>query len=117
MPHDIEATAEQVFAAPEGQLVQTGIPRPTAHNIVEFHDFDPLEKELCELPRLGARLVKWPDPDYPVNLRHIADPPPYIFVRGTLTPNDPIPFRTVVFRIFVDEVTGRECRPGSPPRS
>ena len=82
-------TAEQVFAAPEVQLVQTGIPRPTAHNIVEFHDFDPLEKELCELPRLGARLVKWPDPDYPVNLRHIADPPPYVFVRGTLTPNDP----------------------------
>jgi len=82
-------TAEQVFAAPEEQLVQTGIPRPTAHNIAEFHDFDPLEKELCELPRLGARLVKWPDPDYPVNLRHIPDPPPYIFVRGTLTPNDP----------------------------
>ena len=55
-------TPEQVFAASEEQLVQTGIPRPTAHNIAEFHDFDPLEKELCELPRLGARLVKCPIP-------------------------------------------------------
>jgi nitroimidazol reductase NimA-like FMN-containing flavoprotein (pyridoxamine 5'-phosphate oxidase superfamily) len=30
---------------------------------------------------------------------------------GTLTPNDPVPFRTVVFRIHTAEITGRECRP------
>ena len=75
---------ERIFGAGESELVQTGIPRPTAHNIVTFADFAPLEKELCELPRLGARMVRWSDPDYPVNLRHIADPPPYFFVRGTL---------------------------------
>jgi uncharacterized protein len=32
-------------------------------------------------------------------------------VPGTLTPNDPVPFRTVVFRIDTAEFTGRECRP------
>jgi uncharacterized protein len=30
---------------------------------------------------------------------------------GTLTPTDPVPFRTVVFRIHTAEITGRECRP------
>lgn len=30
---------------------------------------------------------------------------------GTLMPNDPVAFRTVVFRIETGEITGRECRP------
>jgi DNA processing protein len=75
---------ERIFGASDNELVQTGIPRPTARNILTFTDFEPIEKELCELPRLGARLVRWSDPDYPVNLRHIADPPPYFFIRGNL---------------------------------
>jgi uncharacterized protein len=32
-------------------------------------------------------------------------------VPGSLTKDDPVPFRTVVFRIHVAEITGRECRP------
>jgi hypothetical protein len=31
---------------------------------------------------------------------------------GTLKGADPVPFRDVVFRIHLDEVTGREARPG-----
>ncbi len=34
------------------------------------------------MPRLGARLLKWTDDDYPANLRQIADPPPFLFIRG-----------------------------------
>jgi len=60
-----------------------------ARSIAEFRDFEPLEKELCELPNIGARLIKWTDPDYPPNLRQIADPPPFLFVRGTAQLSDP----------------------------
>ena len=81
-------SAEKIFAASEAELSQTGIPRPTARNIREFRDFAPLERELCELPRVGARLVRWTDPDYPANLRHIADPPPYLFLRGSISANE-----------------------------
>jgi DNA processing protein len=80
-------TPQEVFAADEQDITATGIPRSTAHNIRDFKEFDPLEKELCELPRLGARLVRWTDADYPPNLRHIADPPPYLFLKGTLAPD------------------------------
>jgi DNA processing protein len=80
---------EKVFATPEGEIAASGIPRSTAHNIADFRDFDPLEKELCELPKIGARLVRWTDPDYPVNLSHIADPPPFLYVRGTIAGDDP----------------------------
>src|SRR6202042_1249170 len=48
-----------------------------------------IEKELCELPRFGARIVKWTDADYPENLRHIADPPPYFYIRGTIDGTNP----------------------------
>ena len=62
--------------------MSAGVARPAARGIKEFRNFDALEKELCELPRLGARLLKWTDEDYPVSLREIPDPPPYLFVRG-----------------------------------
>ena len=73
---------EKIFAAPIGDLLRAGISQRVARAISEFRDFDPLERELCELPRLDARMVRWTDDDYPPNLRQIADPPPYLFVRG-----------------------------------
>jgi len=81
-------TPQAVFQAGQDDLIRVGVPRNTIRNILSFSDFDPVEKELCELPRLGAKLVKWSDPDYPPNLRHIADPPPFLYVRGTLAPDD-----------------------------
>ena len=82
-------SAELIFSASEPQLTATGIPRSTARNIVQFGDFEPLERELCALPRINARLVRWTDADYPPNLRQIPDPPPYFLVRGTIAPDDP----------------------------
>ena len=74
---------EQIFDAREAEIVAAGVPRPAARGISRRSTTStPLEKELCELPRLGARLVRWTDADYPANLRQIADPPPYLFVRG-----------------------------------
>ena len=64
---------EAIFAASEPELSGGGIPRPTARAIRAFNDFAPLEKELCELPRIGARMVRWTDPDYPANLRQIPE--------------------------------------------
>ncbi|MBO8141906.1 MAG: DNA-protecting protein DprA [Firmicutes bacterium] len=38
------------------------------------------------LASLGARIVTYPDPDYPESLRRIPDPPPLLFVRGLNRP-------------------------------
>jgi DNA processing protein len=73
---------EKIFRLNADEIAAAGVPRNTARSIVEFRDFEPIEKELCELPNLGARLVKWSDAGYPPNLRQIADPPPFLFVRG-----------------------------------
>lgn len=37
-----------------------------------------------------------------------------ILVPETLAEGDPVPDRTILFRIAVQEVTGRECTPGEP---
>ena len=76
------STPEKIFQLNFDAIAAAGVPRNTARSIAEFRDFEPLEKELCELPNIGARLVKWTDADYPPNLRQIADPPPFLFVRG-----------------------------------
>ncbi len=81
-------SAEQIFKATEEELTTAGIGRNVARAIAGFNDFAPLEKELCELPRLGARLVRWTDADYPPNLKQIADPPPFLMARGLLEAND-----------------------------
>src|SRR5262249_17599069 len=82
-------SAEQIFAASEADLTATGIPRPTARNIREFNDFLPLERELFELPRTALRKIKWTDPKSPPISPHIAAPPPYFMVRGTIAAADP----------------------------
>ena len=79
---------EQIFKSTEEEITAAGVGRNVARAIAGFNDFAPLEKELCELPRLGARLVRWTDADYPPNLRQIADPPPYLIARGLLEPID-----------------------------
>ena len=75
-------TPEKIFQLNSEEIAAAGVPRNTARSITEFRDFEAIEKELCELPNIGARLVKWSDADYPPNLRQIADPPPFLFVRG-----------------------------------
>jgi DNA processing protein len=75
-------TPEKIFAASMADLARAGISQRVARSITEFREFESLERELCELPRFDARLVRWTDDDYPANLRQIPDPPPYLFVRG-----------------------------------
>src|SRR5258708_12674761 len=80
---------EKIFQLSADEIGAAGVARNGARSIVEFRDFEPLEKELCELPNIGARMIKWTDSDYPANLRQIADPPPFLFVRGTASLIDP----------------------------
>jgi DNA processing protein len=75
-------TPERVFGATVEELASAGMPRQTARSIADFRDFEPLERELCEVTRIGARLVRLTDADYPPNLSHIPDPPPFLYVRG-----------------------------------
>ena len=43
---------------------------------------------MARLERAGVQVLTWEDPDYPRRLRHIYNPPPVLYVKGTLTPQD-----------------------------
>jgi DNA processing protein len=45
-------------------------------------------RELGAAAAAGVAVLPWGSPDYPAPLRHLADPPPVLFVRGSLLPCD-----------------------------
>lgn len=77
-------SAPAIFSTSEEELSAAGIPRTTARNLRQFEDFAPLDRELCDLVRLGGRLIPWKAPDYPPNLAQLPDPPAVLYVRGNM---------------------------------
>ncbi len=47
-----------------------------------------VEEELRQAGQLGVDLVTWEDPNYPERLQQIYDPPPLLYVRGSLHTED-----------------------------
>lgn len=81
-------TPAAIFAASPGALECAGVRAEVARAIRRFDEWDRVEEQLERLSRSGARLVTWNDPVYPVNLRQIHDPPPFLFVQGSIEPCD-----------------------------
>lgn len=65
-----------------------GVRRDVATAIHRFSDWGRVENQLARVERSGVRVVTWTSEEYPENLRHIHDPPPFLFVKGTLRATD-----------------------------
>jgi len=87
-------SAGSILAARKAELIQIrGISEKTAGAIVDFRKSGGLDEQyLAEqeraLEKSRARILSIWDPDYPTNLMHIHDPPTFLFLRGTLLPED-----------------------------
>ena len=77
-----------VLAAPIAALAAAGAPAAVARAIASGRSRDEAARELERAGRAGARIVTRADADYPAALREIADPPPYLYVRGALVAGD-----------------------------
>ncbi len=80
---------ERVLGASATQLTKVeGIGHKTAERILRTrHDFDAV-KELTLAEKMGVWLVHFADKRYPAALKAIYDPPPVLYVKGTLTRAD-----------------------------
>ena len=86
-PH---ALLEAAARGHDAELLQTpGITPTTVERLRESSTRD-LEATLEAMTVHGIRLMLRGDLDYPKSLEAIPDPPPYIFVRGTVSPADEI---------------------------
>lgn len=79
----------EVFQASYQSLTQLDRVGPAlAKAIVEFSKQEEVLKELERLDRLKISMVLYNTPDYPPQLANIPDPPPILFVKGQILPQD-----------------------------
>lgn len=83
-------SASAVFEASPRELIKVpGIEEKTARNIVHFRDGDRFaDEQLKQLKKIGGRIVTFWDDEYPEQLKRIYDPPPYLFLLGSLVEQD-----------------------------
>ncbi len=78
-----------VFQATPAQLQSVqGVTPAIAQAIRGFKDWDRVEAQLDRLRQRGARMLTWDEPAFPARLKQIPYPPPFLFLQGTLTPED-----------------------------
>src|SRR5256712_5700959 len=83
-------TPQAVLAASSADLSAAGAHAEVARAIASFDQWHTVETELNKIARAGVRLVPQTDQEYPVNLTHLHDPPPFLYLRGSFVPEDRI---------------------------
>lgn len=82
-------TAELVFRASLHELQRIeGVGPKIAEDIKKFTWRSTVENELRLAEKLGVRIISWDNPEYPINLRTIYDPPPILYILGKLSSQD-----------------------------
>jgi len=85
-----EALLEAAQSGREAQLLETtGITPVTVERLREAANRD-ISKALAAMESHEIRLLLQTDAGYPTALRNIADPPPYLFIRGTVEASDEV---------------------------
>jgi len=79
---------ERAWHASQSELVAAGLSQRIASSIVEQRPTIDLNHEMARVQRVKASLRTLGDSDYPSLLREIDDPPPVLYIRGTLTEAD-----------------------------
>ncbi len=79
---------EEAWKADRGALRAAGLDAATVDLVVAQRPEIEPERELERLAEAGVRAIPRFHSAYPARLREIPDPPPLIYVRGTLTPQD-----------------------------
>jgi len=79
----------QVFQRSPGELRGLrGVSFALAEAILGFRHWDRVEEHLARLKAFGAEMLTLDDPRYPVRLTEIPFPPPLLFVKGDILPED-----------------------------
>ncbi len=65
-----------------------GITPAISKSIVDYRDTIDPERELDLIERNGCRVIKIEDEEYPAGLKAIYDPPPIIYIKGSLISDD-----------------------------
>lgn len=84
-------TPDSVLGAASAALEEVGCRPPLIEAIQRGPDaaeFRQIDQELTQLERRQVAVLTYLDPDYPAPLRTIPDPPPLLYLQGTLLETD-----------------------------
>ena len=85
----VYGSPRRVFEAALPDLEQAaGLNHKTARNIKDFRGWEQAHAELAKAEREGVSIVTCEDPAYPERLRRIYDPPPLLYIKGSLDTAD-----------------------------
>jgi len=76
------------WQADPASLRAAGLPKDALERLLYLRQRIDLDDELARIERVGARALTWESPDYPALLQNIDQPPPVLYVRGDLRPDD-----------------------------
>ena len=79
---------EEAWTAREGELRAAGLDNRAINEIIANRGSISPDAEADLLNRAGVRAITWQDEDYPDRLKEIDDPPPVIYVKGEILPED-----------------------------
>ncbi|TMA94761.1 MAG: DNA-protecting protein DprA [Deltaproteobacteria bacterium] len=79
----------KIFSASAAELAQVeGLHREVIDGLLNFSAWVEVEQEIRRTREAGIELVPFTSPNYPARLRMITDPPPFLYVKGTLRAED-----------------------------
>lgn len=76
--------AEAALSASKNELSEAGLGDKIAERVASYRRTDRVRKALSTLSEIGARIISFLDPEYPVLLKSSQQPPAVLFVRGNL---------------------------------
>ena len=79
---------EVAWQAPVDGLRNAGLPGRILENLLRIRKDLSLEALWDKIERQGIQVITWEDPEYPRRLIQIDQPPPVLFVKGSLLPQD-----------------------------
>ena len=98
---------EAAWRARPAHLAEAGLDRRAIESVVAARAKVDLEREMERLHRLQVQVLTLEEEEYPASLRNIADPPPILYLKGQLLPQDELAVAVVGTRMAT--VYGRQA--------
>jgi DNA processing protein len=86
--HKHFGSLSQAWEASSDQLRETGLSARLVENIVQIRSSVDLEKYYQEITSKDISVITSQDEDYPARLKEIDQPPPVLYLKGGLIPDD-----------------------------
>ena len=70
------------------ELAEAGLDQRALQNLLSTRHKIDLDAELEKIARAGVQVLTWADPTYPAHLSAISNPPPVLYIKGEIHPED-----------------------------